>query len=73
MNVLVEGREQTLNHLRTPYRFELTLSDPTLIGSRRAAQRMMGEAQKVLKQVAAYTPTPEAILVELEKALDKMA
>ena len=71
MNVLVEGREQTLNHLRTPYRFELTLSDPTLIGSRRAAQRMMGEAQKALKGVAG--PTPEAIHAELEKALDNMA
>ena len=37
MNVLIEGREQTLNHLRSEYRFELTLSDPTLIGARRAA------------------------------------
>ena len=67
--VLVEGREQTLNHLRTPYRFELTLSDPTIIGVRRAAQRMMGEAKKALKGVA--EPTPEAIRAELEKALHK--
>merc|ERR1719281_9751 len=41
MNVLMEGRAQTLNHVRTPHRFELTLSEPIIIGMRRAAQRMM--------------------------------
>ena len=45
-NVLVEGREQTLDHVRTEHRFELTLSEPLLIGMRRAAQRMLGAAQK---------------------------
>ena len=70
-NVLVEGREQTLNHVRTPYRFELTLSDPTIIGARRAAQRMMGEAQKALKAV--HDPAPEVIHAQLEKALGAMA
>ena len=90
-NVLVEGREQTLDHVRacmctacacalracalrvhvhcvcmwhvacgtwrarstactlqvrTQHRFELTLSEPLLIGMRRAAQRMLGAAQK---------------------------
>jgi len=70
-NVLVEGREQTLNHVRTPYRFELTLSDPTIIGSRRAAQRMMGAAQKALESMA--DPAPEAIHAALEKALKEMA
>ena len=40
-NVLMEGREQTLNYVRTPHRFELTLSQPLIIGKRRAAQRAM--------------------------------
>merc|ERR1719199_2252563 len=44
MNVLMEGRAQTLNYVRTPHRFELTLPDPIIIGQRRAAQRMMGSA-----------------------------
>ena len=44
MNVLMEGRAQTLNYVRTPHRFELTLSQPLVIGMRRAAQRMMGSA-----------------------------
>jgi len=46
--VLLEGREQTVNYVRTPMRFTLTLSDASLIGKRRAAQRLgagaLGEA-----------------------------
>lgn len=43
-NVLVEGREQTLNHLRTPHRFELVLDDPTIVGKRQAALQVGGKA-----------------------------
>merc|ERR1712190_438052 len=39
--VLLEGREQTLNFIKSPYRFCLTMSDDTIIGQRRAAQRIM--------------------------------
>lgn len=42
--VLLEGREQTVNYVRTPLRFTLTLSDMSLIGKRRAAQRLAGGA-----------------------------
>ena len=49
MNVLMEGRAQTLDYVRTPCRFELTLSEPLVIGKRRAAQRMMGAALEKLK------------------------
>merc|ERR1719487_3227527 len=44
MNVLMEGRAQTLNYVRTPHRFELMLSEPKIIGMRRAAQRMIRPA-----------------------------
>jgi cytidylate kinase len=37
-NVIMEGRSQTLDHVRSPTRFELTLSDTNVIGQRRAAQ-----------------------------------
>eukprot|EP00929_Paragymnodinium_shiwhaense_P042885 TRINITY_DN22124_c0_g1_i4.p1 TRINITY_DN22124_c0_g1~~TRINITY_DN22124_c0_g1_i4.p1 ORF type:complete len:158 (+),score=16.75 TRINITY_DN22124_c0_g1_i4:365-838(+) len=37
VNVLVDGREQTLRYIRTPHRFELTLADPAVIGMRQAA------------------------------------
>jgi len=46
--VLLEGREQTVNYVRTPHRFTLVLSDDSLIGKRRAAQRLMAEALTVL-------------------------
>jgi cytidylate kinase len=39
-NILLEGREQTVNYIPSPYRYTLTLSDPTLVGKRRAAQRL---------------------------------
>ena len=52
-NVLMEGRAQTLNFVRTPYRFELTLSKPIIIGQRRAAQRMVGGATPALQAAAA--------------------
>ena len=32
MNVLIEGREATVDHIATPHRFALTLSDPIIIG-----------------------------------------
>jgi len=44
INVLVEGREQTLNHLRTPHRFELVLADNNIIGKRQAALQIGGKA-----------------------------
>jgi hypothetical protein len=43
--VLLEGRAATVNYVRSPYRFELVLSDTTLIGQRRAAQRLMAAAK----------------------------
>lgn len=51
--VLLEGREQTVNYVRTPFRFILELSDPSLIGKRRAAQRLMADAvEKVPEQAS---------------------
>lgn len=50
--VLLEGREQTVNYVRTPFRFTLTLSDESLIGKRRAAQRLMADALKKLPEGA---------------------
>lgn len=50
--VLLEGREQTVNYVRTPFRFTLTMSDPTLIGMRRAAQRIGAEAIKAFGDAA---------------------
>ena len=76
-NVLMEGRAQTLNYVRTPHRFELTLSKPLLIGNRRAAQRMVAAAATAIKSKSVGkvmpAPTEEECLAELEKALDSLA
>ena len=60
--VLLEGREQTVNYFRTPLRFTLTLSDPSLIGKRRAAQRLAAATLGDVKE----SSTAE----EIEKAMD---
>jgi hypothetical protein len=60
--VLLEGREQTVNYVRTPLRFTLTLSDMSLIGKRRAAQRLAAGALGMVG--------PEAGEEEIMKALE---
>ena len=69
MNVLMEGRAQTLDYVRTPHRFELTLSDPSIIGKRRAAQRMMAEA---LGALGSDDASDERVRAALEEALQRM-
>jgi hypothetical protein len=68
--VLLEGREQTVNYVQTPSRFILELSDPSLIGKRRAAQRLMADSlAKVRDNPAARH---DDILQVLEASLAEM-
>jgi cytidylate kinase len=71
VNVLLEGREQTLNYIRTPHRFELVLDDVNVIGMRRAAQRMGAEALKKLQQQGSTSDNDVASA--LKSALESMA
>jgi cytidylate kinase len=66
-SILLEGREQTVNYVRTPLRFILTLSDDTLIGKRRAAQRLMAAALNGLNESATVDDVKEALDKELIK------
>ena len=58
-NVLIEGRNETLNYIDTPHRFELVLgaedepleSTLLLLGQRRAAQRVAGEVMRASRGV----------------------
>ena len=59
--VLLEGRAQTVDFVRTPYRFTLTLSDETLIGKRRAAQRVMAAALKQTTDAATVEDVEAAV------------
>jgi hypothetical protein len=67
--VLLEGREQTVNYVRTPHRFTLILSDDSLIGKRRAAQRLMAEALSKVEE----SSSDEAVTSALEECLQEMA
>jgi len=62
VNVLLEGREQTLNHIRTPYRFELVLDEPVIIGMRQAALQMGAKAQEKIKDGASDDAAVKAAL-----------
>ena len=63
----------TVNHISTPYRFALTLADPTTIGRRRAAQRIMAAALKQLSFGEAAAPDARAVDAALHDALRSMA
>jgi hypothetical protein len=66
--VLVEGREQTVNYVRTPHRFNLVLSDESLIGKRRAAQRLMAATLATFSEDA----TDDQVARALHETLAKM-
>ena len=61
---------QTLNYVRTPHRFELTLSEPLIIGKRRAAQRIMAKAiESISKGGAEGEVDVKAVLGQAREAL----
>jgi len=72
-SILLEGREQTVNYVRTPLRFILTLSDDTLIGKRRAAQRLMAAALDGLNESSSIEDVKEVLEKELVKMVSESA
>merc|ERR1712153_232704 len=71
INVLVEGREQTLNHIRSPNRFELVLADNNIIGKRQAALQIGGKAWEEVKSATADTGAVDAAIKTAIAALVK--
>jgi len=69
-NVLVEGREATLNYIRSPHRFDLILGDIQLIGKRRLAQKMMADLQQ---QHGLDRANDSLIVPTLQQILEKIA
>ena len=72
VTILLEGREQTVNYVRTPLRFTLELSDETLIGKRRAAQRLMAATLGVLGEDAEEDEVKKGLDKELENLLKEV-
>jgi cytidylate kinase len=66
--VILEGRAQTVNYVDTKYRFELTMSDPSLIGKRRAAQRIAASAM----EDCAAGADDAAVTASVKSALSKL-
>lgn len=64
--VLLEGREQTLNFIPSPYRFCLMMSDTTVIGQRRAAQRIAAQTVGQVKE-------GDDLVAALKKTLSEIA
>jgi cytidylate kinase len=67
VNVLLEGRTQTINHIRTPHRFELTLKDMSVVGKRQAALTI---GAKVKQTIGSVTDT-DAIKAALDKEIQE--
>ncbi|CAE7840461.1 unnamed protein product [Symbiodinium sp. CCMP2592] len=67
MNVLIEGRSQSLDYVRTPHRFELLMRDPIAIGYRRAAQRVAGAARDEMMR------DPKDVHAALTSALSRLS
>jgi cytidylate kinase len=58
--VLLEGRAQTVDFVRTPFRYTLTLSDPLLVGKRRVAQVVGADAFKKVSSTITNDKEPSA-------------
>jgi ribosomal protein S7 len=70
--VLLEGREQTVNYVRTAHRFILMLSDLSLIGKRRAAQRLMADALKKANDTATDNEVTQLLNASLEQMVKEV-
>jgi len=70
--ILLEGREQTVNYVRTPLRFTLMLSDESLIGKRRAAQRLMAAVFNDLNENSTESELKEALDQHLLRMLTEI-
>jgi cytidylate kinase len=70
-NVILEGRAQTLNYIPTPLRFELVMDDVALLGERRAAQRVMAMAQKIMGESIASASDDE-VSAAVMKAVESL-
>jgi len=72
ISILLEGREQTVNYVRTPLRFTLVLSDESLIGKRRAAQRLMAAAMNSVSKGANNDEVKKALDEHLNRMLQEI-
>lgn len=56
-NIILEGRAQTLSYIYTKERFELIIPETSVLGQRRAAQRVMAKALDIVKATPDMNPS----------------
>jgi guanylate kinase len=72
--VLLEGRQQTVDYVPTPYRYNLEMSDTSVLGQRRAAQRLGAAVFSAIQKVEEEVEhTSESLGRYLLTKLDEMA
>jgi cytidylate kinase len=71
-NVILEGRAQTLNHIPTPFRFALTIPDMSILGARRAAQRVMAAALQQLTVAGEAVVSEDAVGDAIRRSVKSM-
>ena len=72
LQVLLEGREATVNYVPTPFRFTLTMSDTTIIGERRAAQVIGAKALEKCSAKAAAEVAAEEVAQAVVESLAEL-
>jgi len=72
MVVLLEGRMQTVNYVKSPHRFVLRLMDQSVIGQRRAAQRIMGSVVEQIDASSSSEKIDDVVQNELDALVKDM-
>jgi len=70
--VLLEGRQQTVNYVKSPYRFVLKLKEEGVVGQRRAAQRIMAGALASVGDDVSDEKISELLLEQLGKLVQEV-
>jgi len=70
--VLLEGRQQTVNYVKSPYRFVLKLKEEGVVGKRRAAQRIMAGVLDAIGDDVSDEKVAELVLEQLGKLVQEV-
>lgn len=72
--ILLEGREQTVDFIPSPFRFCLTLADNSIIGKRQAAMKLSARVAQGLTDTSSHDDIMQALqqAVDAEKAMFTM-
>ena len=70
VDVIVEGRAETVDFIMSENRYELVMADGSVIGMRRAAQRVVGE---LVKEGLEDSENDDAVVEKLKAVVDRLS